>query len=91
MNRNPVHTVAMAPNRMAEARTMSPVGPASMLSGTRTAAARPHGASVIADCRRIILVAERSCASVGLRPVPSHRKGGGDDQDRADGDGARCR
>ncbi len=40
-------------------------------------AIKTHGATVIAVWRRIILVAVRSCASVGVRPALIQRRVGG--------------
>src|SRR4029078_7301382 len=54
VNRNPVDTVALAPNSNAVVRTTNTVASARRLSGTRIAAVRIHGARVMVVWRRIV-------------------------------------
>ncbi len=83
VNRNPVHTVAMAPNRMAEATTTCTSGPSVRFSGIITAALSTHGATVIADCRRSVLSAV-SPFGVGRFADAEPAQRGPDDEDRTD-------
>ena len=76
VNRNPVHTVATAPNSIAEPITASARLPAARFIGISTPAATSQGASVAADCRPIICSVDRRSASVGGRPSRRKRSDG---------------
>ena len=54
VNRKPVHTVTLAPNRTAEMSSTATRPPASKFNGIITAAAMAHGSSRIADWRLVI-------------------------------------
>jgi hypothetical protein len=54
VNRKPVHTVAVAPNMIAEAISISTRTPPSMFDGTITTVVMTHGVSRIADWRLVI-------------------------------------
>ncbi len=76
VNKKPVHTVAMAPKRIAEAITTWISAPAPRFNGITTAAVSTHGANVIAVCRRRVLSAVCRSASVGVRPEETQRRVG---------------